>query len=176
MKSPIRSHPLLVVLVLVLVLAPACVRPAMDEAALKHDWAADGGGPAAVTWRRANLTWYTSYPEPGSEEWNNYNGGMWAGYFAFVSGKQPESWVAANNIAAVHSDHADTYKLKTLRLRQGTRQIDVKVYDKCADSDCNGCCTANSRETGFLIDLESYTKERFGSGHGIVEWTCLDCQ
>jgi hypothetical protein len=45
----------------------------------------------------------------------------------------------------------------------------------CSDSDCDGCCTANSSNTGFLIDLESYTKERFGSGSGVVEWYCLDC-
>ena len=31
------------------------------------------------------------------------------------------------------------------------------------------------RETGFLIDIEKYTMQRFGTGDGIVEWTCLDC-
>jgi hypothetical protein len=67
------------------------------------------------------------------------------------------------------------YKLKTLRVRQDGRMIDVTVYDACSDSDCNGCCTQNARETGFLIDLEKYTMQRFGSDDGIVEWMCLDC-
>jgi hypothetical protein len=86
--------------------------------------------------------------------------------------------VRANNIAAVHERDAGALRLKTLRLRQGNRQIDVKVYDKCADSDCSGCCTrnANANGVGFLIDIEKYTRERFGSGSGIVEWACLDCQ
>ncbi|HVK75465.1 MAG TPA: hypothetical protein VM734_19180, partial [Kofleriaceae bacterium] len=129
-----------------------------------------------LVWRNANLTNFTSYPAPGSEECEDYNGCTWAGYFAFVSGRQPESWVMANNIAAVHSRDANTYKLKTLRLKQGSRQIDVKVYDMCADSDCNGCCTRNASQTGFLIDIEKYTMQRFGSGDGIVQWACLDCQ
>jgi hypothetical protein len=126
-------------------------------------------------WRTANLTNFTSYPDPGSEECIKYSGCEWAGQFAAVSGKMPESWVAANNIAAVHSKDFAKYKLKTLRLRQGTKTIDVKVYDECADSDCSGCCTANSKSTGFLIDIESYTAARFGTGDGIVEWVCLDC-
>jgi hypothetical protein len=131
----------------------------------------DGGG----TTRKANLTWFTSYPDPGSEECIEYNGCQWAGYFAGVNGKQPESWVKANNIAAVHERDFAKYKLKTLRLTQGTRTIDVKVYDMCADSDCDGCCTKNAAATGFLIDIEKYTKERFGTSSGTVDWKCLDC-
>ena len=131
--------------------------------------------PPSTTWRTANLTWFTSYPDPGSEECTEYNGCTWAGYFAFVDGKQSEAWVEQHNIAAVHSRDAAAYALKTLRLRQGARQIDVTVYDMCSDSDCDGCCTENASETGFLIDLESYTAQRFGASDGIVDWTCLDC-
>jgi hypothetical protein len=130
-----------------------------------------GGGAS----RKANLTWFTSYPDPGSDECINYNGCQWAGMFAALDGKQPESWVKANNIAAVHERDFAKYRLKTLRLTQGTRQIDVKVYDMCADSDCNGCCTRNAAATGFLIDIEKYTKERFGTSSGTVDWVCLDC-
>lgn len=131
-----------------------------------------------LVWKKANLTQYESYPDPGSEECVKYNGCKWAGWFAFLEHKQPENWVVANNIAAVHFKDADEYKLKTLRLRQGAKQIDVKVYDMCADTDCDGCCTANATENGlnFLIDIEKYTVQRFGSGSGIVEWSCLDCQ
>lgn len=133
-------------------------------------------GPAGgLVWRSANLTHFTSYPDPGSDECVHYNGCQWAGQFAFVSGKQTEEWVRQHDIIAVHSKDASQYKLKTLRLRQGAHQIDATVYDMCSDSDCDGCCTQNCRQTGFLIDIEKYTMERFGSGDGVVEWACLDC-
>jgi hypothetical protein len=130
------------------------------------------------TWKKANLTNFESYPDPGSEECIKYNGCTWAGQFAFVDGKQTEAWVQAHNICAVHEKDANTYKLKTLRLKQGTHQIDAVVYDECADSDCNGCCTQNAQQNGlnFLIDVEKYTMQRFGTGDGIVDWQCLDCQ
>lgn len=128
-----------------------------------------------LPWRSANLTNFTSYPEPGSEECEDFNGCEWAGRFAFVDGQQSEAWVMQHNIAAVHSNDADQYALKTLRLRSDDRRIDVTVYDLCSDSDCGGCCTRNSAETGFLVDIESYTAERFGVYHGIVEFACLDC-
>jgi hypothetical protein len=129
----------------------------------------------AGTSRKANLTWFESYPDPGSEECIQYNGCTWAGQFAALSGKQPESWVKANNICAVHERDFAKYKLKTLRLVQGAKTIDVKVYDECSDSDCDGCCTKNASQTGFLIDVEKYTAERFGTRDGVVEWTCIDC-
>ena len=130
----------------------------------------------AGQWHLANLTNYTSYPEPGSPECLEYNGCQWAGYFAFVDGQQAEGWVKSHNIIAIHSKDAERYRLKTFLLRQGKLEIEATVYDMCADSDCNGCCTQNSSETGFLIDIEKYTMERFGSGAGIVEWQCLDCE
>jgi hypothetical protein len=148
----------------------------VDAGARVDSGAGTGAGAGgALVWAKANLTNFTSYPDPGSEECVQYNGCTWAGQFAALSSKQPESWVAANNILAVHSKDFAKYKLKTLRLRQGTKQIDAKVYDMCADSDCSGCCTANSKSTGFLIDVESYTAARFGTGDGIVEWACVDC-
>ncbi len=134
-----------------------------------------GGGAGELAWRLANLTNYESYPDPNSEECLEYNGCTWAGQFAALDGVMPEEWVMEHDIAAVHSDDFDTYRLQTLRLRQGDREIDVVVYDYCSDDDCDGCCTANSAETGFLIDLEKFTMQRFGSGDGIVEWACLDC-
>lgn len=131
---------------------------------------------APLIWKKADLTHYESYPDPGSEECLKYNGCQWEGMFAALDGKQTEAWVKANNIIAVHSKDFTRYKLKTLRLKKGTRTIDAKVYDMCADSDCDGCCTDNASETGFLIDIEKYTKARFnGIGQGVIEWTCLDC-
>jgi hypothetical protein len=130
----------------------------------------------ALTFRRANLTNFTSYPAPNSDECVNFNGCTWAGQFAALDGKQTREWVKSHNIAAVHSKDFDKYELKKLRLKKDGKQIDVTVYDECADSDCDGCCTQNSKQTGFLIDIEKFTKERFGTGDGIVEWTCLDCK
>ena len=124
---------------------------------------------------KANLTWCESYPNPGSEECLKYNGCTWAGQFAAVNGTQPQSWVKANNIAAVHEKDFAKYKLKTLRLVQGAKTIDVKVYDMGSDKDCDGCCTENAGSLGFLIDVENYTAERFGTRDGIVDWTCIDC-
>jgi hypothetical protein len=138
--------------------------------------AAGGGSGAQLVWKQASLTNFTSYPEPGSDECIKYNGCMWAGQFAAVDGKQTEAWVMAHNIAAVHSKDFATYKLKRLRLRKDGHEIDVTVYDECADSDCSGCCTENAKPSGFLIDIERYTAERFGVDDGQVDWACLDCQ
>jgi hypothetical protein len=134
------------------------------------------GGATISEWQQANLTHFTSYPDPGSEECIEYNGCMWAGYFAALPDQQTDEWVMEHNIAAVHSKDFAAYELKTMRLRKDGDEIDVVVYDMCSDDDCSGCCTANSAETGFLIDIEEYTYQRFGHGDGIVEWACLDCE
>ena len=133
--------------------------------------------PADTVWNRANLTWYTSWPDPGSEECIDYNGCTWAGWFAGLDEQQTEEWVSGNNIIAVHEKDWNKYKLKTFRLRQDGHTIDAVVYDMCSDDDCGGCCTENAGEIGFLIDIESYTLKRFGGdGDGVVEWVCLDCE
>lgn len=132
---------------------------------------------ADTVWHQANLTWYTSWPEPDSEECIEYNGCTWAGYFAGVEGQMTEEWASQHNIIAVHEKDWKQYKLKTFRLRMNGSTIDAVVYDMCSDSDCDGCCTENAGEIGFLIDIEKYTRERFdGNGDGVVEWTCLDCE
>ncbi|MCL4101437.1 hypothetical protein MMG03_001015 [Fibrobacter succinogenes] len=129
-----------------------------------------------IQWNRANLTWYESYPDEGSEECIEYNGCEWAGWFAGLDEQQTPEWVAENNIIAVHEKDWNTYKLKTFRLRKGGHEIDAVVYDMCSDADCDGCCTRNAGALGFLIDIEVNTKARFGGqGSGVVEWTCLDC-
>lgn len=136
--------------------------------------------PADTVWNRAYLTWYISWPDPGSEECVKYNGCEWAGYFAGINGQQTEQWVSEHNIISIHEKDWGKYRGKTFRLRQNDKSIDAVVYDKCADSDCDGCCTQNAGNLGFLIDVESYTCERLtGSKEGcdgIVEWTCLDCE
>ena len=153
------------------------------ESALESSSAVESAAvePVADTvWNKANLTWYISWPDPGSEECVVYNGCEWAGYFAGLPDQQTEEWVSEHNIISIHEKDWGKYKLKTFRLRQNGRTIDATVYDKCADSDCDGCCTQNAGELGFLIDIESYTCERLSGTKdgcdGVIEWTCLDCE
>ena len=134
---------------------------------------------ADTIWNKAYLTWYISWPDPGSEECVVYNGCEWAGYFAGINGQQTEQWVSEHNIISIHEKDWDKYKLKTFRLRQNGRTLDAVVYDMCSDSDCEGCCTQNAGDLGFLIDIESYSCERLSGKKdacdGVVEWICLDC-
>ena len=135
-----------------------------------------GADPAGVVWMQASLTEYESYPAPGSPECVQYSGCLYEGQFAALPGKQSEAWVMAHNIVSVHSKEFAKYELKTLRLRKNAHEIDVVVYDECADSDCSGCCTQNAKPSGHLLDLEKYTAQRFGvPADGQVEWRCLDC-
>jgi hypothetical protein len=131
---------------------------------------------AATPWKKANLTYFESYPT-SQDECDNYNGCYWAGRFAYVNGKKSKSWVAARNIVAVHQKDGPKYKLKTIRLKRGSKTIDAVVYDICADSDCNGCCTRNANKGGhkFLLDLEVHTADRFGHKSGTVDWQCTTC-
>ena len=158
--------------------SPSCSSENIAESSSSASAPSSSSESAADTvWHQANLTWYTSWPEPGSEECIEYNGCTWAGYFAGVDGQMTEEWVKEHNIIAVHEKDWKKYKLKTFRLRMNGSTIDAVVYDMCSDSDCDGCCTENAGEIGFLIDIEKYTRERFdGNGDGVVEWTCLDCE
>lgn len=117
-------------------------------------------------WYKAHLTWYQSYPEENSEECIAYSGCDYAGLFAFLDYQQSEKWVRKNNIIAVHSEHGKWLGLEHLQLRTDTTdaesEIIGRVYDVCSDSDCNGCCSRNARESGYLIDLEINTLRRMG--------------
>lgn len=123
---------------------------------------------------RADLTHYESYPAPGSSECEDYSGCEYEGLFAFLDDKKSEEWVQSHNIIAVHEKDSK-YALKTFRITQGEHVIQAKVYDKCSDSDCNGCCSTNAANTGFLIDMEINTYNRWGGEDGVVEWQCIDC-
>ena len=151
-----------------------------SSAVLESSSSTTAAAPADTVWNKAYLTWYISWPDPGSEECVKYNGCEWAGYFAGIEGQQTEQWVSEHNIISIHEKDWDKYNGKTFRLRQNGHTIDAVVYDKCADSDCEGCCTQNAGNLGFLIDIESYSCERFSGSKegcdGVVEWTCLDCE
>jgi hypothetical protein len=140
----------------------------------------DGGGAdpcerTDLVWKTGSKTNYTSYPDPGSEECIKYNGCTWAGEFAACDGKKPESWVAAHNIVAAFPSF-DTLKLHDLCLRptkNKAKTIVVTVLDTCGDSDCGGCCTENKGSADQLIDVESYTNDRWGVSDGAIEWADL---
>ena len=139
----------------------------------------DTGTSCSGPWYKANLTWYESYPDPGSEECIQYNGCTWAGQFYGLDGTKTEEWVASHNIISVHQKDWDWLGMQTIKLRQGGHEIIATVYDLCSDSDCDGCCTqnlgpVNSDGNSYLIDIEAYTKERFGSDEGIVEFQICD--
>ncbi len=127
---------------------------------------------ATLQWRSARKTNYTSYPEPGSDECVKYNGCMWSGQFAACDGKKSEQWVEAHNIVAAFPGYA-SLKLHDLCLRAKGKTILVTVYDTCADSDCDGCCTENKGNADQLIDIESYTDKRWGVADGPIEWADL---
>jgi hypothetical protein len=136
-----------------------------------------GASPAGcdtpgLTWKTANKTNYTSYPDPGSEECIKYSGCEYEGMFAACDDTKPESWVEAHAIVAAFPDF-DQLRLHDLCLRSGSKTIVVTVVDTCADSDCDGCCTENKGSADELIDVESYTDARWGVQDGRIEWADL---
>lgn len=152
--------------------------PNEDASAPAGDAASDDAGNASpcadadLVWRTAHKTNYTSYPAPDSEECIEYNGCTWAGEFAACDGKKSEAWVEAHNIVAAYPSFGDL-ELHDLCLRSGDKTIVVTVYDTCADNDCDGCCTENQGDAEQLIDIESYTNDRWGIEDGRIEWADL---
>jgi len=134
--------------------------------------AATACSDAKLVWKTANKTNYTSYPAPNSDECIKYSGCMYEGEFAACNAKEPESWVQAHDIVAAFPDY-DALKLHDLCLRSGQKTIVVTVLDTCADSDCSGCCTQNKGSADELIDVESYTNDRWGVDDGPIEWADL---
>ncbi len=125
-----------------------------------------------LVWRTGTHTWYESYPDPDSEECIDYNGCYWEGMFAACSDKMPEDWVAAHNIVAAFPDFNEL-KLHDLCLRSGNKYLIATVIDTCGDDDCGGCCTENMGTNEQLIDLESYTEQRWGVSAWNIEWADL---
>jgi hypothetical protein len=125
-----------------------------------------------LTWKSARKTWYTSYPDPGSEECIKYSGCEYAGQFAACNDTKPESWVEAHNIVAAFPNF-DALELHDLCLKSGDKTIVVTVLDTCGDADCDGCCTQNQGDNDALIDLESYTNARWGVDDGVIQWADL---
>lgn len=142
-----------------------------------------GGGTGCsapnLTWKSANKTNFTSYPDPGSPECIQYNGCAYEGQFAACSQTESKSWVKAHNIVSVFpnltkaSNGIPALALHDLCLRDPknpSNTIVVTVLDECADSDCSGCCTQNRGSAEELIDVESFTDARWGVDDGPIEW------
>ena len=133
---------------------------------------ANGCAQPGLVWRSANKTNYTSYPEPGSEECVKFSGCLYEGLFAACDGKKSLAWVKSHNIVAAFPD-LKTLELHDLCLKAGNKTIVVTVYDTCADSDCDGCCSQNKGDKDELIDIESFTNERWGVPDGPIQWADL---
>jgi hypothetical protein len=127
-----------------------------------------------LVWKTAQKTWYTSYPQPGSEECIKYSGCKYQGMFNVcgdAKNVKSKEWVMAHNIVAMFP--LGNYGLHDLCLKSGTKTIVVTVLDTCGDNDCGGCCTQNKGSADALIDLESFTNMRWGVSDGRIQWADL---
>jgi hypothetical protein len=77
-------------------------------------------------------------------------------------GKVSRNFVNNVNIVAVHSQLWSTYGSTQVDITYNGRTGRFVVLDMCADSDCNGCCTANMNwsNNGFLLDVDSSAAQR----------------
>ena len=148
-------------------------------------------GPAKGGWRKARNTFYNSYPaccpksptydpKASKSECGDYSGCKWLGAFKF-GGTKSYDYVKSNNIVAFYdykAKGAGSMGNKQIRLRKNGKEFVATVLDTCADADCmganGGCCSANSAETGYLVDIEYNTCVReLGSAaacDGTIDW------
>jgi len=134
--------------------------------------AATGCDAPGLVWKTGSKTNFTSYPAPGSDECIKYSGCLYEGQFAACNKTEPLSWVMTHNIVAVFPD-LGTLRLHDLCLKSGTKTIVVTALDTCGDSDCSGCCTQNKGNADELIDVESFTNDRWGVPDGRIQWADL---
>ena len=130
-----------------------------------------GCDAANLVFKTANKTNYTSFPEPGSDECVKYSGCLYEGMFAACDKTQTLDWVKTHNIVAAFP--LKGLELHDLCLKKGNKTIVVTVYDTCGDSDCDGCCTENKGNKDELIDVESFTDQRWGVDDGEIQWADL---
>uniref|UniRef100_A0A7S1B7J5 Cellulase n=1 Tax=Corethron hystrix TaxID=216773 RepID=A0A7S1B7J5_9STRA len=127
-------------------------------------------------WNSASWTWYHSYapccpdspnydPEYPTTECDLYSACKYTGSFAYA-GKRDYDWVGQNDIIAFFSTNGDnaSYENKKIKIKAKSQTVTAWVLDTCGDNDCNGCCTKNSQPSGYLVDMESHTVERYFGG------------
>jgi len=121
-------------------------------------------------YQKAGWTTYASYPccckendnydeLCDTDECDNYSGCSYQGTFAY-SDDLTEKEVAKKAIIAFfaktgNSDY-DSHYMEVHDPVSG-KSATVQAIDTCADSDCDNCCTQNSRGDGFLVDMEINT-------------------
>jgi hypothetical protein len=131
---------------------------------------------ASSGWRTAQLTTFTSYPaccpkspvydpKAPTDECDDYSGCKYMGDFAAIDHKS-FSYVKSHDLVAFYDDHDRSgksfnknYGGKTIQLKKGGNTFSALIADTCGNSDCDGCCTQNSKH-GFLVDIEYWTTVR----------------
>lgn len=127
----------------------------------------------------ATLTYYSSYaeccegeanydPNADTTECVEYDACEYSGEFAALDGKKSLQYVQNNSLIAFYeygdgefTKFYDYYAGKNITLVKGNKIIFTAIIvDTCGDADCDGCCSENSKDTGYLVDLEYYTMMR----------------
>lgn len=104
-----------------------------------------------------------------TEECDLYSACEYTGLFAALNGVQPIEFVQNHSLVAFfnRSDANNTefytnYANKNVTLvYNDTLVFRAEIVDMCGNTDCNGCCSANSAPSGYLVDLEFYTAQRY---------------
>lgn len=112
---------------------------------------------------RAALTGYT-------EECCD-SGCKYRGQFYCESSTWSETEVQGNDIVAFFTTadpNADSfygnYCGETIQITKGGVSFHATIRDTCSDEDCDGCCSENASNEGYLVDIEIQTVLRhFGS-------------
>lgn len=159
-----------------------------NERGFTGRWCPDvtSGGPTDNTIPEgssvAKATYYHSYaaccpdnpnygPTAETTECDSYNACAYPGIFAGFSKQLSYDWVQTHNIIAFFDRNHPTYDEwlsmyagKWIRLTKDAVTVDALIADTCGDSDCGGCCSANSHsDSGYLVDIEYETlKNAFG--------------
>ena len=122
-------------------------------------------------YKSAGFSTFWSYPKccPNSPNYDSKwpktecsddSGCKYEGEFEYHSHATfPQVKSAHNIISFFATSNNKQYGNKQLEFKSpdGAHTFPVEVYDTCSDKDCGGCCTKNTRGTGFLIDMEVYT-------------------
>jgi hypothetical protein len=134
----------------------------------------------------ASWTYYNSYPaccknnpnydpKASKEECEDYSGCKYSGDFAAI-GHKSFDYVKNNNLVAFYdnSDPKGThfnskYGGKKIKVTHGSKSFTALIADTCGNSDCNNCCTKNSKPSGYLLDMEYYTVMRNFGATSVVD-------
>ena len=107
-------------------------------------------------------------PNYPTTECDLYSACDYPGLFAALNGKQSLQYVQNHSLIAFfnrsdasNSHYHERHANKNITLVKDDQIFHAVIVDACGDTDCAGCCSANSADTGYLVDLEYYTALRF---------------